>query len=189
MKKLKLVVLLGAIFCSASVMRASTVYTYTGNQFTDADKSGLLSPFYKEITITLTFDRPFGSSEFFMLGTRYGPTLLDWQVSDGFFNFGPAYGGHLDLCVLSADASGKIDDWIVAAKNSGDDGWVAEDDSLPGYDQAAIMNVGALDSSAWISGLPGTWSGGGVAPEPGSFALVLGTLAAGIAYRRRKVSR
>jgi hypothetical protein len=187
MNKAKLVTLLAAVFCSVSGASASTVYTYTGNPFTD--RTGTLGDFYQEVTISLTFAQPLGPLHLYSQtpsGTS-GGTLLDWQLSDGLFDFGPAFfGGSLDNCVLFTDVSGNIVVWLADALAISSDGSLFHDVSTPSLDQAGLFGTTGQDSNASVQNSPGTWSSVTLVPEPGSSGLMLIAVAAGFAWRRKR---
>jgi hypothetical protein len=162
-------------------VQASAIYNYTGNPFTV--RMGTDSVF-TGINISLTFDQPLPPSDSDQLESQ-AELLLDWHVSDGVLDYGPNLGGTLLACMFQTDASGKIMDWLVVAQALSSDGTAYQDGSAPGADVAGIFLV----SYAFVTGSPGTWSQEGQVPEPGSFALVLGALAAAAAYGLRKSRR
>jgi hypothetical protein len=187
MKKTKLITLLATIFCSVSGAYASTVYSYAGNSFTD--RTGTLGDLYQEVTISLTFAQPLGPLHLYSQtpsGTS-GGTLLDWQLSDGLFDFGPSFfGGSLDNCMLFTDPSGNIAIWVIDALEIGSDGSLVHDVSNNYLDQAGLFSPTSQESSASVQNSPGTWTERTLVPEPSYFALVLVALAAGSVWRRKR---
>ncbi len=191
MPQAKLVSLLAVILCLASGAFASATYTYTGHPFTQRD--GFFGDRFTEIDISLIFDQSLGPSDgyFYMGGSNYG-RLLDWQVSDGVITYGMSGFGALQTGMIVTNPTGQIVLWLFAAGETYSNGMFFQDLSYWGSDQALIGGTGTiLDSIGRIDGSPGTWTGPGQTqtPEPGSFALVLGALAVGTAYRRRRARR
>jgi len=179
MKKTKLVMLLGVIAGTMTAAQASTVYNYAGNPFTD--RSGDLGFLFQQITISLTFDQPLNPSALYTGPSVNGPTLLDWQISDGFTTMTPAI-ATLTTCMIMTNGTGGIGAWVVAANWNN----TLYDESAWGSDQAWVNLAGGDQSGAWNISSPGTWTSPGRTPEPGSFALVASALAAGALLRRRR---
>lgn len=188
MKHPRLMLLLAAIALSISVAQASTIYQYKGNPFDQ--QQGTYGWLFKEIDISLTFDQQLQPSSVYSYGSGLpGATLLTWQIDDGVLSVGPAAADLLFQCDLDTDEFGRILFWSVAAQTTDTTGALLTESSNPFYDVAAVSYTANAeeDFAGFIFMAPGTWSQHTSAPEPGSFALVLGALAVGAGLLGRRV--
>jgi len=186
MKRAKLAALLATLLFAASGAYASTIYHYVGNPFTD--QTGALAGSFDRITISLTFDQPIAPSDMYMLSAQ-APQLINWHVSDGLFDFGPAFAGSLGTCMIQTDASGGIVWWLLDAELTAPDGTLYQDISTVAADGAGIYYSSDLNSNATVIGSPGAWTQAGRVPEPGSFSLMLSALLATTAFALRQTRK
>ena len=177
-------------------LMGSTIYTYTGNDFTVA--TGPLLSTSDLVTGFFTVASPLADN---LNGANIAGSTLSFSFSDGPDTITNTTPG-VNTCFCSptidifTDGSGKIINWQISltAGELGAENITTEDFFAGLIRGTEIMDSGNVDNTgtdtASNSGDPGVWtstSATSAAPEPGSFVLLgLAGLAGGIRLRLRR---
>lgn len=143
---------------------ASTLYDYTGNNYTSAD--GATYTTSMNLTGSFTIGAPLGDN---LSNVDISSDILSWQFNDGLLTWSSA-SSSLTTAVVSTDSSGTIDDWdflaslvfppyYVALGSEGPSGTSPGDGVIAYYEGYYPEFYGSNAS-------PGVWSEASPVPEP-----------------------
>ena len=174
----------------SSSASADTIYTYTGNPFTEGDVFFVVLKKYVSGTFTLA--SPLAPNQ-----TDINPVVLSWSLSDGDKVFSSSDKDKLESFTLSTDSRARVTFWdVVAEQTTIIVDWqlfIATSNPPPphaAWDSTTCSPspceiAGGIQPEAFNSGMPGVWA---IVPEPGaSTLLATGVLA--LSCVRRRVPR
>jgi len=173
-----------ALMSMAGVASADTVYTYTGNPYTDCSGTYLIGSSCGPYSLSITFDvaagTPLDNLTIYAPGSYITGDVVTFSFTDGtVLNLNQGNANALEDFVIGTDASGNITSWYIAAQ---------EDFGPPiGGDWGALSTCNQYNGEKDISGnthqypIPGSgyntnscgrWSMAGTTPEPSSSLLL-----------------
>jgi len=175
--------LVAAFTVAAPGARAITIYTYTGNPFTNFSPVGPPNPYTTSDYVHgyLTTAAPLAAS---LSAYDITAVVLSWEFNDFADNHlpitsGPPAGFYLTDTNVSTDGSGNIVEWKIGVTNGTLPVHYISTFATSGY--AADIDSGDLNAQvgpmAWNVNSPGTWT---ITPEP-SALLLLGSGILGLA--------
>jgi hypothetical protein len=153
--------------------KATTTYTYTGNDFSFASASPYTTSQW--VSASFTFSGPLAVSSVL---TDETATLITWSITVGDLTWSPSQIDSPDLALsMAPDSSGGLTEWDITAVSEADGEYdqVVQTVNIPSevidYSFVGLSH----DPTAYVSGDPGVWAETTTAavPEPNSIVLAI----------------